>query len=68
MLTGKPAKRHLRELARRHNDGLDVALLWDERTDRLSVTVLDARTGEHFRLAAPPDRALDVYYHPYVYV
>jgi hypothetical protein len=67
MLTRKTRTRRLRELAQRHNDGLEVTLLWDERTDRLTVTVHDARSGEFFELGAPPDRALDVFYHPFVY-
>src|SRR5438128_490222 len=55
----------LRELAHRENDGIEVTLLWDERTDRLTVSVLDTRTGEFFELGAPRDEALDVFYHPY---
>lgn len=38
----------LKELAYRENDGIEIALLWNEHDDRLSVSVRDARTGELF--------------------
>jgi hypothetical protein len=62
MLIRRTRNRRLRELAQRRAGGLEVTLLWDERSDRLTVTVHDARTGEFFELGAPPDRALDVFY------
>jgi hypothetical protein len=55
------------ELAHREGDGLEVTLLWDERRDRLAVSVFDSRTGDCFALDAPGDRALDVFYHPFAY-
>jgi hypothetical protein len=57
----------LTELAQRRNDGLEVTLLWNERTDRLTVTIHDARTGDFFEVGAPSDRALDVFHHPFAY-
>lgn len=57
----------LRELAYRETDGLVVALLWDDRSDRLAVTVDDTRTGERFTVPAARDRALDVFQHPFAY-
>jgi hypothetical protein len=57
----------LKELAYRENAGFEVALLWNERDDRLSVSIRDARTGELFELEAARDKALDVFYHPYSY-
>jgi hypothetical protein len=56
------------ELAHRKSNGLDVSLLWSRRTGRLVVAVSDDRTDESFTLAAPSDRALDVYHHPYAYL
>jgi hypothetical protein len=61
------ARRSLRELARRENDGVEVALLWSRGDDRLTVTVSDSRSGERFALDAAPDEALDVCEHPYAY-
>jgi hypothetical protein len=57
-----------RELAHRRNDGLDVRLLWEPHTDRLSVSLMDARTGDGFEVpVAPGERALDVFHHPFAY-
>jgi hypothetical protein len=56
-----------RELAHRGSDGLEIVLLWHQRTDRLTVAVSDQRTGAYFELRAAPDEALDVFQHPYAY-
>ena len=56
-----------RELAARENRGYAVALTWNERTDRLTITVDDTRTGESFAFEAPSDRALDAFHHPFSY-
>jgi hypothetical protein len=57
-----------RELAHRRTDGLDVRLLWEPGTDRVSVSLMDARTGDGFEVpVAPGDRALDVFHHPFAY-
>jgi hypothetical protein len=61
------AHRTPRELAHRQNDGIEVVLLWYETTNALTVCVSDARTGAYFELAVEPDRALEVFYHPYSY-
>jgi hypothetical protein len=55
------------ELEQRENDGIEVTLLWQPGTDRLTVSVLDARTGEAFALPAGPTDAMDVFHHPYAY-
>jgi hypothetical protein len=57
----------LRELAHRESDGIEVTLSWDERNNRLTVSVLDTKTGEFFQVDAPRERALDVFHHPYSY-
>jgi hypothetical protein len=56
-----------KELAYRENDGITVTLLWHTATDRLSVSVLDWRTGEAFDIAADAHDAMDVFHHPYAY-
>jgi hypothetical protein len=56
-----------RELAHRQNDGVEVVLLWHDTTNAVTVCVSDARSGAYFELAVAPDRALDVFYHPYSY-
>jgi hypothetical protein len=56
-----------RELAARESDGIHVLLLWHPGEDALTVTVDDARAGDRFQLAVAPDRALEVFYHPFAY-
>jgi len=56
-----------RELDHRLTDGLDVKLLWNSLTDRVSVAVMDERTGEFFELDVAPEHALAAFYHPYGY-
>jgi hypothetical protein len=55
-----------RELARRCNDGIEVALHW-HGGDVLTVEVTDTRSGRSFELPAPASKALDVYYHPFAH-
>jgi hypothetical protein len=58
----------VRELAHRRNDGLDIRLLWDPATDRVSVALQDGKTGEGFEVeVGPGERALDVFQHPFAY-
>jgi len=58
----------VRELDRRRSDGLDVTLLWNPQGERVSVIVLDERSGESFQFAVE-DRAdaLVAFRHPYAY-
>ena len=58
------------ELANRSSDGLDVRLVWAKRDgrDEVVVSVTDFREGAYFEIPAEPARALDVYYHPFVYL
>jgi hypothetical protein len=56
-----------RELAYRDSDGVEVVLFWHDGTGELTVCVSDRRSGAYFELAAPPERALDVFQHPYAY-
>ena len=56
-----------RELAARESDGLQVLLLWHPDDDALTVSVEDVRVGDHFQIEVEPERALDVFYHPFAY-
>jgi hypothetical protein len=58
---------HTRELAARDTDGIHVLLLWHPDENALTVSVEDARAGDRFQLAVPPDRALDAFYHLFAY-
>jgi hypothetical protein len=57
----------IRELAHRSGDGIDVTLLWSPQTDRVSVLVVDVRSGEAFELPVPGADALEAFAHPYAY-
>jgi hypothetical protein len=58
----------IRELAHRRNDGLDIRLLWDSATDRVSVALHDGKTDDGFEVeVGPGERALDVFHHPFAY-
>jgi hypothetical protein len=55
------------ELDHRSNDGIDVSLLWNRSDGGLVVLVCDTKADEVLELEAAPDRALDVFNHPYAY-
>jgi hypothetical protein len=57
----------LTELHHRSADGIEVSLLWSRVTNALTVAVEDSRSGISFEVAAPADKALDVFEHPYAY-
>ena len=55
------------ELASRASNGIEVTLLWNRRSDELTVCVNDAHAGVYFELAAERTSALEVFHHPYAY-
>ena len=55
------------ELARRTEDGIEVALLWRPDDGALIVTVGDLRSGETYRLEASTATVLDAYRHPFAH-
>jgi hypothetical protein len=55
------------ELAERAGDGIVVSLMWSRADNLLRVSIANTRTGEAFELDAPPENALDIYYHPFAY-
>jgi hypothetical protein len=58
----------IRELDHRISDGIEVRLLWNSRTNRVSIAVEDERSGEAFVLDVPGADARDAFNHPYAYV
>jgi hypothetical protein len=59
--------RSQKELAHRAGDGIDVSLYWDERTNRVTIRVDDARSDESFELDIEGRSALDAFRHPFAY-
>jgi hypothetical protein len=57
-----------RELAHREQDGLEVTLLWDPRSNDVSVELVDQRDDMLFHLPIAGRFALDAFRHPYVYL
>ena len=58
----------IRELDHRTSDGIDVTLLWNARSNRVSIAVVDERSGEGFHLGVPGPDALHAFNHPYAYI
>lgn len=56
-----------KELAHRAGDGIDVSLYWDERTNRVTIRIYDARSEERFELEVDRRHALDAFRHPFAY-
>ena len=55
------------ELDHRSTDGLEVTLLWETETNRVTVGVFDAKSGDDFDIEVDPSEALDAFHHPYAY-
>jgi hypothetical protein len=55
------------ELDFRSNSGLEVALLWEPETNRVSVSVFDSLGGDDFTLEVDPAKALEAFHHPYAF-
>ena len=56
-----------RELDQRSNDGIDVTLLWSAQTNRVWISVVDAKRGDWFEQDVHPALALDAFQHPFAY-
>ena len=57
----------LKELAYREQDGLEIALLWDPRSNEVSVEVVDERDDSFLRIPVAGRFAFDAFHHPYAY-
>ena len=62
-----PPPSRIRELDRRHRNGLDVRLVWELRTNSVSVIVEDERSGESLAFEVAGADALAAFHHPYAY-
>ena len=61
------ASKQTLELDVRSTDGLEVALLWQPETNRITVSVYDSKTGDDFDIEVDPAEATDAFHHPYAY-
>jgi len=61
------AETAVRELDHRLNDGFDVRLLWNPRTNCVFVTIEDQRDGISFEFQVDAARALEAFHHPFSY-
>ena len=57
-----------RELARRVNGGLEIALFWDRRDNSTSIDVPHSEIDETISFRVPSDRALDAFHHPFAHL
>jgi hypothetical protein len=57
----------VRELDHRCNGGIDVRLLWEAQTNRVSLALTNEHSGESLSFEVDPSEALAAFYHPYVY-
>ena len=62
-----PPPSWIRELDHRHRDGLDVVLMWEPRTNTVSVIVQDDRSGESLAFEVAGADALAAFHHPCAY-
>jgi hypothetical protein len=56
-----------RELAHRTSDGIEVTLFWTKPSDRVTIAVLDTRSGDALEFNVAGRAALDAFNHPYAY-
>ena len=65
MTTTEPTER--RELAHRTSDGIDVTLLWSKASNRVTISVLHARSATALEFEVDGADALDAFNHPYAH-
>jgi hypothetical protein len=56
-----------RELAHRTNDGFDVTLFWSKASNRVTISVFQARSATALEFEVDGADALDAFNHPYAY-
>ena len=56
-----------RELAHRTNDGIEVTLFWSKASNRVTISVFQARSATALEFEVDGADALDAFNHPYAY-
>ena len=62
-----PPRTGIRELAERTSNGTLIRLYWQQGTRDLWVEVWDPEFDVTIAIPADPQRALEVFHHPYAY-
>ena len=57
----------IRELDHRNSDGIDVRLLWNQRTNGVSMAIEDTHLGQSLTFDVEARDALAAFHHPYAY-
>lgn len=55
------------ELDARHNDGMNIQLLWEAETNETSIRIEDERSHKVTHFAILGEKALEAFNHPFVY-
>jgi hypothetical protein len=67
MINRTSIDRSTRELDRRRSDGIEVALLWNARTDQVLISVTDTRRGGTLEFEVAARYALEAFHHPFAF-
>jgi hypothetical protein len=58
----------MEELDSRRSGSFEVALVWNRRTNGLTVVVRDDVDGSEQRVTVDAEHALDIFHHPFAYL
>jgi hypothetical protein len=56
-----------RELDHRKSDGIEVALVWNPRTDQVLISMVDERRGGTLEFEVAARDALEAFHHPFAF-
>ena len=62
-----PIRKRIRELAERTSNGTRIRLYWRQGTRELWVEIWEPELDVTIEIPADPERALEVFHHPYAY-
>ena len=62
-----PTRKRIRELAERTSNGTRIRLYWRQGTRELWVEIWERELDVTIEIPADPERALEVFHHPYAY-
>ena len=65
--SSKHKPRKVEDLATRRSGGMEVSLLWNRETDRVTVAVDDPQDDNNLRTYVSREDAMDAFNHPFAY-